>query len=94
MLKKLCVLGIASFGLAVGVGFGACGEPTIPVPILVYHRFGPVASNEMTITTPVFESQLKRLRSGGYTVIPLRHLVAYLRCQGPRPPAKAVVITA
>jgi peptidoglycan/xylan/chitin deacetylase (PgdA/CDA1 family) len=41
----------------------------------------------------VFEAQLKWLKDNGYTVIPLRTLVNYLRGEGPAPPAKAVVIT-
>lgn len=64
------------------------------VPILLYHRFGPVASNEMTVTTAVFGAQLRLIRAGGYTVIPLRQLVDYLHGRGPAPPPRAVVITA
>jgi len=40
----------------------------------------------------VFEAQLKWLQDNGYTVIPLRTLVNYLREQGP-PATKSVVIT-
>jgi len=64
------------------------------VPILLYHRFGPVVSDGMTVTTSVFASQLRLISERGYTVIPLRQLVAYLQNQGPAPPARAVVITA
>jgi len=46
------------------------------VPILVYHRFGPSVVDRMTVTTPVFESHLRHLREKGYTVIPLRRLLA------------------
>jgi peptidoglycan/xylan/chitin deacetylase (PgdA/CDA1 family) len=45
------------------------------VPILLYHRFGPVVADSMTITTPVFESHLKYLSENGYKIIPLRDLV-------------------
>jgi peptidoglycan/xylan/chitin deacetylase (PgdA/CDA1 family) len=64
------------------------------VPVLCYHRFGPTVADGMTVTTPVFEAQLKWLQDNGYTVIPLRTLVNYLRGQGPPPPPKSVVITA
>jgi peptidoglycan/xylan/chitin deacetylase (PgdA/CDA1 family) len=64
------------------------------VPILVYHRFGPVASDGMTVTTAVFASQLRLIRASGYTVIPLHQLVAYVQGQAPAPPSRAVVITA
>ncbi len=64
------------------------------VPILVYHRFGPTVADSMTVTTPVFESQLKYLRDNGYTVIPLRNLVDYFLGKAPAPPRRCVVITA
>jgi peptidoglycan/xylan/chitin deacetylase (PgdA/CDA1 family) len=64
----------------------------VNVPILLYHRFGPVVADGMTITTPVFESHLRYLRENGYTVIPLRQLVDWYLKKGPPPPAKSVVI--
>ena len=64
------------------------------VPILLYHRFGPVVADSMTVTTPVFESHLKYLREHGYTVIPLRQLVNYYLGHGRPIPDKSVVITA
>lgn len=63
------------------------------VPILAYHRFGPVAADAMTVTTPVFESHLRQMRDGGSTVIPLRRLVAHLLGLAPPPPERSVVIT-
>ncbi len=64
------------------------------VPILLYHRFGLVARNAMTVRTAVFAEQLGYLKSHGYRVIPLRELVAYIRGVGPPTPPHAVVITA
>jgi peptidoglycan/xylan/chitin deacetylase (PgdA/CDA1 family) len=64
----------------------------VNVPILLYHRFGPVVADGMTITTQVFESHLRHLRENGYTVIPLRQLVDWYLKKGPPPPAKSVVI--
>jgi peptidoglycan/xylan/chitin deacetylase (PgdA/CDA1 family) len=64
----------------------------VNVPILLYHRFGPVVADGMTITTQVFESHLRYLRENGYTVIPLRQLVDWYLKKGPPPPAKSVVI--
>jgi peptidoglycan/xylan/chitin deacetylase (PgdA/CDA1 family) len=69
-------------------------EPEIQVPILVYHRFGPTALNEMTVTTAVFHSQMQQLVANGYTVISLQRLVAYFLGNGAPPPACSVVITA
>lgn len=64
-----------------------------PVPILVYHRFGPTAADRMTTPTETFKAQLNYLRVNGYTVIPLRQVVDYLRGEAPAPPARAVVLT-
>jgi peptidoglycan/xylan/chitin deacetylase (PgdA/CDA1 family) len=69
-------------------------QETVGVPVLCYHRFGPKVADSMTVTTSVFEAQLKWLQENGYTVIPLRTLVNYLLGQGPPPPPKSVVITA
>jgi peptidoglycan/xylan/chitin deacetylase (PgdA/CDA1 family) len=66
----------------------------IRVPILLYHRFGPVANDSMTVTTHVFESELKYLRDNEYKVIPLRELVDYYLGKGPPPHPHSVVITA
>ncbi len=73
---------------------GAAAEEQLGVPILAYHRFGPTKADSMTVTTATFAAQLKWLKDNGYTVIPLRTLVNYLRGEGPAPPEKAVVITA
>jgi peptidoglycan/xylan/chitin deacetylase (PgdA/CDA1 family) len=65
---------------------------TAGVPILLYHRFGPVVSDSMTITTPVFESHLLYLRDHAYTVIPLKLLVEHCLGKQPSLPARPVVI--
>lgn len=67
---------------------------TTSIPILVYHRFGPTVADSMTTTTPVFEAQLQFIHDHGYTVIPLVTAVAWLRGEGPPPPAHSLVITA
>jgi peptidoglycan/xylan/chitin deacetylase (PgdA/CDA1 family) len=61
--------------------------------ILVYHRFGPVVADSMTVRTSVFASQLQFLRENGYTVVPLREIVSFLTGHGELPP-RAVAITA
>jgi peptidoglycan/xylan/chitin deacetylase (PgdA/CDA1 family) len=62
------------------------------VPILLYHRFGATVADGMTITTPVFEAQMKYLHDNGYKVIPLRQLVDFYRGKAPAPAPKSVVI--
>ena len=64
----------------------------LSVPILLYHRFGPVAADSMTVTTAVFGSHLRYLKDQGYQVIPLRELVNYYLNKGPRPVPGSVVI--
>ncbi len=91
------VLALSAFALALPASTSAAKEPADEsprIPILVYHRFGPVVADSMTVTTPVFESHLRYLRDNHYTVIPLRRLADYLLGKAPPPPARSVVITA
>src|SRR5262249_57483453 len=53
-------------------------KPPLSVPILLYHRLGPAVTDDMTVTTPVVEGQLKDIQAGGYSVIPLKTLLADL----------------
>jgi hypothetical protein len=68
--------------------------PALDVPILLYHRFGPVVSDSMTVNTAVFESHLKYIKENGYTVISLRQLVNYRLGKGHSPSPRSVVIVA
>ena len=54
----------------------AAEPPPHSVPILLYHRLGPALTDDMTVTTPVVESQLKLIQERGYHVIPLKSLMA------------------
>ena len=72
----------------------ALAQGSVHVPILIYHRFGPAAIDSMTVTTPLFESQLKYFKDNGYEVIPLRELVDYYLGKRQAPSPHAVVITA
>src|SRR3990172_13347561 len=62
--------------------------PALDVPILLYHRVGPVVSDSMTMNTAVFKSHLKYIRENGYTVISLRQLVNYRLGKRARPSQK------
>lgn len=72
---------------------GPVSESATSATILVYHRFGPVVADSMTVTTAVFASQLKYLHDNGYTVVPLRDVVSFAAGHGQLPP-RAVAITA
>ena len=74
----LLILTGALIGYALSSISSQPSERSSAVPILVYHRFGPVAVNDMTVTTARFQAQTRQLVHGGHTVIPLRRLVAYL----------------
>jgi hypothetical protein len=65
----------------------------IRVPILLYHRFGPVVADSMTITTKAFESQIKNLKENGYVVIRLKQLVDYYLGKSQALPSHSLVIT-
>jgi peptidoglycan/xylan/chitin deacetylase (PgdA/CDA1 family) len=92
-LKRL----IAILSAALVFSFSPLGllpaEASIQVPILLYHRFGPVAADSMTVTTPLFESHLKYLAENGYKVIPLGELVDYYLGKRGAPSPHSVVIT-
>jgi len=64
------------------------------VPILLYHRFGPVVADSMTVTTPVFESHLKYLKDNGYKIIPLRELLEMYSGKGIPSDSRCVVMVA
>jgi peptidoglycan/xylan/chitin deacetylase (PgdA/CDA1 family) len=70
----------------------ALAAQSFSVPVLLYHRFGATVADGMTITTPVFEAQMKYLHDNGYKVIPLRQLVDCYRGKAPAPAPKSVVI--
>jgi peptidoglycan/xylan/chitin deacetylase (PgdA/CDA1 family) len=63
------------------------------IPILVYHRFGPVVADSMTVTTHQFESHLKYLRETGYAIIPLRQLVDYHLGKRKALPSRSIAMT-
>ncbi len=71
---------------------GRAADPA-SVPILLYHRLGPVSPEEMTVTTPVFEAQLKLIQERGHKVIPLTQLLAALGDSALPMPERAVVLT-
>ncbi|MET1082988.1 MAG: polysaccharide deacetylase family protein [Burkholderiales bacterium] len=62
--------------------------------ILVYHRFGSVVADSMTVRTNTFRSHLEYLREHDYQVIPLRMWIAWRLHIGPAPPERSVVLTA
>jgi len=92
MTRKIMML-VGIIWLAFCCGQAAAAEEQVRVPVLCYHRFGPTVPDSMTVTTKVFAAQMEWLKDNGYTVIPLRTLVNYLKGDGPAPPAKSVVIT-
>jgi peptidoglycan/xylan/chitin deacetylase (PgdA/CDA1 family) len=76
-----------------GLGGNEEGPARMAVPILVYHRFGPVVTGSMTVTTHRFESHVKYLIETSYTVIPLRQVVDYHLGRRKSLPFRSVAIT-
>jgi peptidoglycan/xylan/chitin deacetylase (PgdA/CDA1 family) len=72
----------------------AADPPPLSVPILLYHRLGPALTDDMTVTTPVVESQLKLIQERGYHVIPLKTLLASYDDPSVAVPERAVVLVA
>jgi len=94
---KIQVFILSIFILLLSWQLPASGASKYPletrVPILLYHRFGPVVADGMTATTFAFESHLQYLKDHGYTVIPLRHLVDHYLGKRPFLPARSLAIT-
>ena len=76
--------GAAERGFAVPDGAAARAAPHAVV--LMYHRFGEGRYPSTSIRLSQFEAHLRALRDGGYTVLPLRHIVEALRAGTPLPP--------
>jgi peptidoglycan/xylan/chitin deacetylase (PgdA/CDA1 family) len=93
MIKVLITIFLTTLLLVFSPSWLLSAWGSVHVPILLYHRFGPVATDSMTVTTTLFESQLKYLRDNGYKVIPLRELVDYYLGKRPAPNPHSVVIT-
>jgi peptidoglycan/xylan/chitin deacetylase (PgdA/CDA1 family) len=75
----------------------AMAEKEIPpresIPILLYHRFGPVVADSMTMPISVFESHLQFLHDNEYKVIAIRELVDNYFKHGIPPNPRSVAIT-
>ena len=71
----------------------ASADPSLRVPVLVYHNMDPTKKGSMTISTARFEEQMQWIKNNGYTVIPLMQLVSYLQGKINTLPPKSVVIT-
>jgi peptidoglycan/xylan/chitin deacetylase (PgdA/CDA1 family) len=93
MSKILIAILTAAFTLHFSPPGWVRAQASVQVPILLYHRFGPVAADSMTVTTTLFESHLKYLKDNGYRVIPLRELVDYYLGKREAPLPRSVVIT-
>lgn len=89
-MRKTVFISLSFLVLAVT---SAGGETGGSIPILAYHRFGPVVADSMTIPTKVFESHLKWIQDHDYKVLPLRELIHRYFKAGFSPPAHSLVIT-
>src|SRR4029450_5730925 len=72
---------------------GVAADPS-SVPILLYHRLGPVSPDEMTVTTPVFEAQVELSQERGYKATALHARMPARGAPAAPLPERAVVLTA
>jgi peptidoglycan/xylan/chitin deacetylase (PgdA/CDA1 family) len=91
-LAFACPLALAAGVLATAASRPP-GDPASSVPVLAYHRFGPVVSDAMTVRTETFRAQLRFLQDHGRSVVPLRTLLDALADPSAPMPSHAVVIT-
>jgi peptidoglycan/xylan/chitin deacetylase (PgdA/CDA1 family) len=76
------------------VGAVAASRAETGVPILLYHRFGPVVADSMTVTTAVFESHLKALRDNGVEIVTLGRALEMAFGAGVPPGRRCVALVA
>lgn len=72
----------------------ASRDRSVHVPILVYHHFGAVARDEMTVRVGTLAWQLHYLQEHGYRTIWLRDYVRFRLGEAPPPPPRSVILTA
>jgi peptidoglycan/xylan/chitin deacetylase (PgdA/CDA1 family) len=89
MTPRLITLSIL---LIPGLLFGQVIRADDSAVVFMYHRFGEDRYPSTSIRVDQFRQQMDYIRDGGFTVIPLAELVAFLSGNQELPP-KAVVIT-
>ena len=76
------------FALAAAVAWTGAALPAEAADsavVIMYHRFGETAYPSTNVTIEQFESHIRELKSGPYTVLPLPEIVARLRDGRPLP---------
>lgn len=98
--------GIGYYNVEYGVSWGTNGFTSVTrnqalniltpisvrIPILAYHKVGPVAYSEYWTTTDDFTAQMKAIKAYGYTAVALQDIMDY-RAGIKNPPAKLIAIT-
>lgn len=77
---------MAALALATAVTPAWPAEEVGGAVVFMYHRFGESSYPSTNIRLDQFESHIKELKSGNYTVLPLPEIVAALRARKPLPP--------
>ena len=79
-------------GLALALPFAPPAHAADSAVIVMYHRFGEDNYPATNIGRAQFEDHLAHLKSGGYSVLPVPHIIAALRAGIPLP-ERAIGIT-
>lgn len=78
-----------------GAALGQSGQPpNWRIPVVVYHRFGPVVADSLTVRTASFENQLSVIREQGFRVAKLAEVVASVRAPDQVRDSKIIALTA
>ncbi len=80
--------------VALGAVHGGGAGADTSVPILVYHRFGPAATELTTIRTETFVEELEWLHANRIAVVPLHQVIERLRAGQDPADSPSVVLTA
>lgn len=93
MTRRSALL-LAGAALAAPLKSAEQSPPNWRIPVLVYHRFGPVAVDSMTLRTASFENQLSVIRKQRLRVAKLAEVVAAVRAPGQVHDSKVIALTA
>ena len=86
-------IALVAFFIAITcLGVAVTAKANDSAVILQYHRFGQSSHPSTNITIPQFENHIAHLKSEGYSVLPVPHIIAAIRA-GQALPEKAIGIT-
>ena len=83
--SRVAALATLVLGLVLALPFAAPARAADSAVIVMYHRFGEDDYPATNIGLAQFEAHLAHLKAGGYSVLPVPHIIAALRAGTPLP---------